>query len=183
MILESDSPEIIEGGNIFCIDDMPTLAELTNSLVNTNGIEWFDSETSMNPLAIETELVDGTTYYASVVNSDGCSSFIRLAVDVILEDCILELLIPDGFSPNGDSINDTFHIVNLDILYPNFKLTIYNRNGNKLYEGNINSPRWDGTTTTNRLGGGIVPTGVYFYILDFNDGIKASKQGRVYLSR
>ena len=84
-----------------------------------------------------------------------------------------------------DGINDTFEIVNLPIVYPNFKLEIYNRYGNLLYVGNKNTPNWDGTTTEKslRMGGNLLPTGVYFYILYFNDGIRKDIQGRVYLSR
>jgi gliding motility-associated-like protein len=95
------------------------------------------------------------------------------------------LLIPDGFSPNSDTINDTFEIVDLPLLFPNFKLQIYNRYGNILYVGNINTPNWDGTTTAGGIttGGNVVPTGVYFFILEFNDGVKEPLQGRLYLSR
>jgi gliding motility-associated-like protein len=182
-LYESETPQINEEGGTFCVDEIPTLEDLTNRLINNNGTEWYDSETSTNPLPINTVLVNGVTYYASLKNENGCTSFIRLAVTIILDDCIEELIIPDGFSPNGDSVNDTFRIVNLEELYPNFKLTIYNRYGNKLYEGNINTPRWDGTTTSSSIGNGIVPNGVYFYILEFNDGIRDAKQGRIYLNR
>ncbi|BAO76679.1 gliding motility-associated C-terminal domain-containing protein [Winogradskyella sp. PG-2] len=181
-IFESTEPQIIADGNTFCIDDTPTLNDLTNNLIDTTGIQWFDSVNSSTPLPIDTDLVDGETYYASLINSNGCISEIRLEVTVSIEDCNDELIIPDGFSPNGDSINDTFHIVNLDTLFPNFKLTIFNRNGNKLYEGNINSPEWDGTSV-NRFGNSKLPVGIYFYILEFKDGVKDPKQGRVYLSR
>ncbi|WP_216746053.1 gliding motility-associated C-terminal domain-containing protein, partial [Paucihalobacter ruber] len=182
-IFESTLPELNMEGSTFCTDETPTIEDLTNRLIDSNGVEWFESEIATNPLPSSTLLVNGVTYYGSIKNQNGCRSLRRLAVTVVLDDCIEELIIPDGFSPNGDSINDTFHIVNLDILYPNFKLTIYNRYGNKLYEGNINTPRWDGTTSNSRIGGGIVPVGVYFYILEFNDGIRDAKQGRVYLSR
>ena len=95
------------------------------------------------------------------------------------------IVIPDGFSPNNDTINDTFEIKNLPIAYPNFKLEIFNRYGNLLYTGNKNTPNWDGTTSEKslRVGSNLLPTGVYFYILYFNDGIRKPLQGRVYLSR
>ena len=94
-------------------------------------------------------------------------------------------MIPDGFSPNGDNVNDAFEIKNLAERYPKFKLEIYNRYGNVLYKGNINTPNWDGTTSEGgiKLGSDTVPVGVYFYILEYNDGILDDKQGRLYLSR
>ncbi|RYZ16633.1 MAG: gliding motility-associated C-terminal domain-containing protein, partial [Sphingobacteriales bacterium] len=61
----------------------------------------------------------------------------------------------------------------------------YNRYGNILYKGNSNTPNWNGTSTQGgvKLGDGTVPVGVYFYILEFNDGVRKPQQGRVYLSR
>jgi len=125
-------------------------------------------------------LQDGQTYYAAIQSRNGCESTVRLEVTISLIKCIGDLLIPDGFSPNGDSINDVFDILYLDDLYPNFKLSIYNRYGNILYKGDINSPKWDGTE---RNKDSALPVGVYFYILEFNDGEREPLQGRVYLSR
>lgn len=182
-VFETISPELINDGNFFCEDDNPTIQDLSNNITSSGTIEWYTEPNGGIPLENNTLLTNGTTYYASVTTDNGCISLERLLVVVTIDNCEEELIIPDGFSPNGDTINDTFLIRNLEELYPNFKLSIYNRNGNKLYQGDINTPRWDGTTTTNRIGGGIVPVGVYFYILEFNDGIREAIQGRVYLSR
>ena len=94
-------------------------------------------------------------------------------------------MIPDGFSPNDDGINDFFVIRNLPELYPNYKIEIYNRYGNILYKGDRNTQNWDGTSSQGgvKIGGNVVPTGVYFFILEFNDGTRNPIQGRLYLSR
>ena len=77
---------------------------------------------------------------------------------------------PNLFSPNGDNRSDVFKISGIED-YPNFKLSIYNRQGNEVYNynnnGNTNPVWWDGTHK-----GQPAPTGVYYYILDFNDGVK-----------
>ena len=182
-INERSSPELIEEGNVFCIEEEATLADLSNSILGDGTVEWYDSFEGGTPLDESEVLLHNNFYYATLINEFGCRSNMRLEVQVVLESCVLELIIPDGFSPNGDTINDAFIITNLPELYPNFKLTIFNRNGNKLYEGDINSNPWDGTTTTNSVGNGIVPVGVYFYVLEFNNGTTGPKQGRVYLSR
>jgi gliding motility-associated-like protein len=129
-------------------------------------------------------LVDVTTYFAAVVSDAGCESTTRLPVTVDLTKCD-DILIPDGFSPNGDNVNDEFVIKDIEIDYPRFTIEIYNRYGSILYKGNINTPNWNGTTTVGgmKFGNNVVPVGVYFYILEFNDGIKEPKQGRLYLSR
>jgi hypothetical protein len=128
-ILESITPELIENGNQFCLGDDATVNSLTDNISTSGEIEWYTTPFDGTPINPDEALVDGNTYYASTTSSDGCPSTIRLEVTVSIEACEEDLLIPDGFSPNGDSINDTFHINNLAELYPNFKLTIYNRYG------------------------------------------------------
>ncbi|MHB0756193.1 T9SS type B sorting domain-containing protein [Polaribacter sp. M15] len=77
---------------------------------------------------------------------------------------------PNLFSPNDDGRSDVFKISGIED-YPNFKLNIYNRQGNEVYNysnnGNLNPVWWNGTHK-----GQPAPTGVYYYILDFNDGVK-----------
>jgi len=186
IILESILPELIDDGNSFCLDDEPTIAALSSNIINanSNGVDWYDAETNGTMFSSDEPLEDGVTYYASVISEEGCESAVRLAVTVSVISCIEDIIIPDGFSPNGDGINETFDIKNLDVLYPNFKLTIYNRYGNILYEGNINTPQWNGISNSGRsIGNDELPVGVYFFILEFKDGIRKELQGRVYLNR
>jgi gliding motility-associated-like protein len=183
-VLDSITPSLIDEGNVFCIQDEPTIADLTNNIVGSNPITWYDAPTNGTPYSETTPLINNTTYYASALSANNCESSTRLEVTVVLEDCFEEIVIPDGFSPNGDGINDDFDIVNLRDLYPLFTLEIYNRYGNLLYKGNTNTPNWDGVSNKGiTLGNSVVPTGVYFYILNFNDGNRNPIQGRVYLSR
>ncbi len=186
IILESIDPLLISEGNTFCSEDNATIDSLSNNITNINIISnfWYDSQIDGNLYLPEIMLEDGATYYASVISNDGCESINRLAVTVSISSCFEDIIIPDGFSPNGDGINETFVIKNLDVLYPNFKLTIFNRYGNMLYEGNINSPQWNGISSNGRsLGNNELPPGVYFFILEFKDGIRKELQGRVYLNR
>ena len=173
------TPQLITNGSEFCLEDEPTISDLTNNILDYTSVVWYDQPEDGTPYADSDLLEDGKVYYAAIVTQYNCESITRLEVTVSLISCIRELLIPDGFSPNGDDVNDVFDILNLNELYPNFKLSIYNRYGNILYEGNINSPKWDGTGK----GSTLLPVGVYFYILEFNDGEREPLQGRVYLSR
>ncbi|TXD46292.1 tandem-95 repeat protein, partial [Polaribacter sp. IC073] len=97
-------------------------------------------------------------------------------------------LIPDGFSPNGDGTNDTFVIPALS-KYPNFKLEIFNRWGNQVYDysnkGKTSPDWWDGYST-GRLTlnkSKPVPVGTYYYIIYFNDGTRKPITGWIYLNR
>ncbi|NNT72514.1 T9SS type B sorting domain-containing protein [Flavobacterium sp. IMCC34852] len=178
------TPQIIQDGNLFCEDDNPTIENLSGNLVGFPTVIWYNAPTGGTAYSTTDLLVHGTTYYAALTAASGCEGSVRLEVIVDLTVCD-DILIPDGYSPNNDGINDTFEIENLATLYPNFKLEIYNRYGNLIYTGNRNVPNWDGTTSVGglNLGDNLLPTGVYFYILNFNDGVRKAVQGRVYLNR
>jgi gliding motility-associated-like protein len=133
---------------------------------------------------ISTIIASNTTYYAALIDPNtGCESSVRLAVNPDLTSCD-DTLIPDGFSPNNDGVNDTFDVDNLGFLYPNFELKIYNRNGILVYQGVDSTPRFNGFSNQPALwSDGELPVGVYFYILSFNDGSTRPRQGRIYISR
>jgi len=84
-------------------------------------------------------------------------------------DCNFDVVVPDGFSPNGDNVNDVLVITNID-KFPNNVFTVFNRWGNIVYEkeGYLNT--WDGTSQAKlKIGSEDLPTGTYFYILDLRD--------------
>jgi gliding motility-associated-like protein len=176
------TPVLITDGNVFCGLAIPTIANLSANIVGTPTVIWYDAPTGGTAYSDTDVLVDGTIYYATLVAASGCEGAVRLEVTVTI---CTDVIIPDGFSPNNDGINDTFEIPNLAILYPNFKLEVYNRYGSLIYTGNRNKENWGGTTTESglNLGDKLLPTGVYFYILNFNDGTRKAIQGRVYLNR
>jgi gliding motility-associated-like protein/uncharacterized repeat protein (TIGR01451 family) len=90
--------------------------------------------------------------------------------------------IPEGFSPNGDFINDVFVIRGIEN-YPENTFVIFNRWGNKVFEKKHYLNTWDGRATTGLiLGGDDLPIGTYFYILDLGDGTDVYK-GTIYLNR
>jgi gliding motility-associated-like protein len=155
---------------------------ITEIVAISQGNGTFTLPTSTFPIA------DNYTFTITGISSlsSGCNNLnVNVSASVDLTICDEDLLIPDGFSPNGDNINDNFEILHLSELYPKFKLEIYNRYGNILYKGNINTPNWNGTSSEGgiKMGNGVVPVGVYFYILEFNDGTRKPTQGRLYLSR
>jgi gliding motility-associated-like protein/uncharacterized repeat protein (TIGR01451 family) len=93
-----------------------------------------------------------------------------------------DFFIPEGFSPNGDHINDLFVIRGIQY-YPDNRFTIFNRWGNKVFETIQYKNKWDGKSTMGlRIGGDDLPTGTYFYLLDLGDG-SAIIKGTIYLNR
>ncbi|WP_170139358.1 gliding motility-associated C-terminal domain-containing protein [Larkinella arboricola] len=79
-----------------------------------------------------------------------------------------EVVIPEGFSPNGDGKNDQFVIRNVGQLKA--ELTIFDRNGTVVYESKDYQNDWDG-----RDRGKFLPTGTYFYSIRLSDGRKFTR--------
>ena len=62
-------------------------------------------------------------------------------------------------------------------------MKIRNRFGDLVFQGNANTPDWDGFSSEGSFGSGVLPVGAYFYYLDYNDGSTEPVRGTVYLSR
>ncbi|APG61138.1 gliding motility-associated C-terminal domain-containing protein [Christiangramia salexigens] len=180
---DAATPTIDNTNQTFCKYDDATIADLTAALNENSNITWFETENGNDSYSTSTPLQNGVTYYASLYDPEtDCDSSNRLAVSVTIEDC--PLLFPEGISPNGDGLNDTFDIKNIEREYPNYNITIHNRWGDVVYKGNANSPKWNGfTNQSGSFGDDVSTTGVYFYILDFNDGSTPPRRGKIYLSR
>ena len=105
-------------------------------------------------------------------------------VDYIDPDvCVTGLFIPEGYSPNGDGINDFFVIQGLEN-YPNNHIKIINRWGNTVYETDGYNNDWDGKNTKGvSVGNDDLPEGTYFYILHLGDDANKKKKGYIYLKR
>ncbi len=185
---DAPTPTLINPNLELCINDNPTIMELTLNISeynsNTDNVIWYDVATGGSSLSSSSLLSYGVTYYAALYDASiGCESSVRLAVTPDVTSCG-KIALPDGFSPNGDGVNDTYDYNNLDILYPNFEIEIFNRYGNIVYKGRASNPRFDGTSNQARtVVKGDLPVGVYFYIFKFNDGETKPEQGRLYLSR
>jgi len=109
-----------------------------------------------------------------------CSVDMSMEPELLVEQC--QIIVYDGFSPNDDGINETFVIEGL-INYPNHKVLIFNRWGNKVYEASPYLSDWDGTNMFGvTVGGKDLPVGTYFYIIEPGNGEKAIK-GYIYLNR
>ncbi|MBQ6276784.1 MAG: gliding motility-associated C-terminal domain-containing protein [Bacteroidales bacterium] len=102
------------------------------------------------------------TYHLIVTDASGCSySLKNIRIPENLNECIH---VPNVFTPNDDGINDTWEITHID-MYPDAKIFVYNRWGQKMYEGNGTSEYWNG-----EYRGKKVPAGTYFYVVELGEG-------------
>jgi gliding motility-associated-like protein len=92
------------------------------------------------------------------VDLDGIGDVCDPVNDILID-------ISNGFSPNGDTINDVWFIDNI-WLYPNATIKVFNRWGNKVFTTTGYNNDWNGESTEG--GSGKLPTGSYYYIVTLN---------------
>lgn len=118
-------------------------------------------------------------------------SIVRDSSSVIVRVESCELVVPTGFSPNGDGIQDYWRIQCIEN-YPDARVEVFNRWGNRVYErdnfGNSDihgttDAWWDGSSSNKAtFGSGKLPAGTYYYILDLRDG-SSPLSGFIFLNR
>ena len=93
-------------------------------------------------------------------NSTGCAD---TSVKIIkVKSDKLSIIVPNVFSPNGDSFNDLFKVKHNAV--KTFNAQIFNRWGKSLYLWNDVENGWDGT-----LNGEKITDGTYFYLITGTD--------------
>jgi gliding motility-associated-like protein len=99
-----------------------------------------------------------TWFTVTVTAQNGC-----IATDSVLITVLPDVVIPTGFTPNGDGWNDTW-VIDLVDLFPNIEVEVYNRWGELLFRSVGYKQPWDG-----KYKGGFVPVGTYYYVINLND--------------
>jgi gliding motility-associated-like protein len=131
--------------------------------------EFLDNSGITNPLASPDE---STTFYVTVVDDNGCTNFDSVYVEVLPG-----IDFPDGISPNGDGINDTWIIDNID-LFDDATVEVYNRWGQILFQSAPGYPvPWDG-----RFKGKDLPVGTYYYVI-YSDNFEDPFTGPITIIR
>lgn len=112
------------------------------------------------------------SYVYEICNDYGCDQA-TVTIHVLCD----EVVVYNGFSPNGDNLNDTFTIRGLNG-HPNNRVCVYNRWGNLVYQGDDYQNDWKGDWNGNFL-----PAGSYFYVIDLNDTNGTQYSGLLYLAK
>ena len=115
------------------------------------------------------------TVWLYVENIHGCKDTASKQIEVL---DYFTFYAPNAFTPNGDGINDEFLGKGKSIATDGFKMTIYNRWGERVFESDDISKGWDGT---NKSGLKASPEGVYTWIAVMKDmfGMEHNYKGSV----
>jgi gliding motility-associated-like protein len=126
-------------------------------------------------------LTKGLNKFRWKVTNGKCVSEDLVAVSII------DIFIPEGFSPNNDGLNDTFIITGLDLPNQYAELKIVNGAGSEVFSTSksddvLSWKEWDGKNSS----GADLPEGTYYYLLKLtsigNDQV-FKKSGFIILKR
>ena len=73
---------------------------------------------------------------------------------------VVKLFVADGFSPNGDGVNDQLVIIHE--VSVKLDIEVFNRTGNSVYKSSDYQNDWDGKGMDSFSGGNDLPSGTYF---------------------
>lgn len=124
----------------------------------------------LNPVATPTNDI---IYTLTVTSNLGCGE----AKDDVFIRVYQKIIIPNAFSPNGDGINDTWHIAKLDT-YPDADVSVFNRYGQLVFHSHGYGTEWNGT-----YNGKPLPVGTYYYAIDLKIDIGKNPGGWVVILR
>lgn len=105
--------------------------------------------------------LDDITYRIDLTGAGGCTTSDNLNVKLVRKP-----IIPNAFSPNGDGINDVWHITYLSA-YPNCTVDVYNRYGQRVFTSTGYRTDWNGS-----YNGQPLTVGTYYYVIDLKNGAK-----------
>jgi gliding motility-associated-like protein len=184
--------------NVIVVDNTAPVVNLQNTaiLLDANGnatlsFEQVDNgsydnctiaSVELSPAAFDCSQVGNNTVTVTITDGNGNVSTGEVNVLVIASDaCGADSWngpdVPEAFTPNGNSINDTWVIAGLEG-YNTKQLSVYSRYGTLVYYSAEYQNDWDGTF----MGNGVaVPDATYYYILNLDGGKQMS--GYVYINR
>ncbi len=104
------------------------------------------------------EVTEPGTYSLRVEDDNGCQVSTTVEVRPYCE----ELTVPNMLSPNGDGVNDTWHISGLE--ERSSTVTVFDRNGRAVFQSRGYYTPWDASYK-----GRLVPVGAYYYLIIVGD--------------
>ncbi len=133
---------------------------LTNTSTGASSILWDYCNGISTNSVITIPLADtGSCCIKLVATNATCKDSVTKCVTIITDAVVV---IPNVFTPNGDTKNDLFKISSTGL--KSLNCVIYDRWGLKMYEWDGINGFWDGNSKT-----GTAPDGTYFYIINYTD--------------
>jgi gliding motility-associated-like protein len=131
--------------------------------VNWTPASLLDFPLVLNPIAT---LTTDTMFVIQITDGNSCVQRDTVEVTVNLN---YVFDVKDVITPNNDGMNDVWYIKNIES-YKDNEVTVFNRDGNIVYNKKEYTNDWEGTFNGQQL-----PDGAYFYIIKFDENEKVLK--------
>jgi gliding motility-associated-like protein len=118
--------------------------------------QWSNGSNTQNLLN-----VSAGNYGVTVTDANGCSSGANFDLQDGEGDC---LIVPTGFSPNGDNENDNWNIIGIEQFAKN-QVQVFNRWGQTVFESKGTAVNWNGSYNDKLL-----PIADYYFVVDLGNG-------------
>jgi len=151
---------------LVCLDSLITLSVVDPDIAYSYS--WNNGVVSGESFQANYEGTEG--YTLTAVSSDGCIRSDEVLITII--NCDTLLILPTGFSPNNDGVNDYLVFTGIP-LDQTMALVVFNEWGMTLFESNDYQNDWDGTNQvgTAFVKGKELPVGTYYYVLRYGNEV------------
>jgi gliding motility-associated-like protein len=166
-----ERPLVDAGPDKIIVANKSTMLEGT-IVGNVNSFIWSPTQfiNNVNLLKPIVNPPSDKKYYLTATNDCGITS------DSMFVKIYQGIFIPNTFTPNGDTNNDTWNIPALEA-FPLHELVVYNRYGQIMFSRKQSFNAWNG-----KFKGEALPTGAYTYVIDLKNGTPILK-GTILLVR
>ncbi|MEP5611219.1 MAG: FG-GAP-like repeat-containing protein [Cyclobacteriaceae bacterium] len=168
------SPAFDVSSDTVTLDEANSIVLAAENIVS--GIRWAPNSIVDDSTATSVTVFPSTsTTTVTLTGIDANNCQVATAVTIILDNVRPR----KTFSPNGDGLNDSWEILNTDVL-TGCEIFIFDSRGRNLLVRNspfVNNEVWDGTSS-----GTNVPEGLYYFVLKCDDS-NLSKSGSILLAR
>jgi len=163
----SSTLEVIPAAEVNMVDSLYYSPNQNKEVEGPEGFtnfSWVPASSVADPTARITSYLENESgwLHFTALSAQGC--IIKDSVFVV----VVDLTIPEGFSPNEDFNNDKFIIPELSDLKA--KVYFWNRWGDLVFQSDHYKNDWEGKCKTALcLGNEDVPEGTYYYLIDVYD--------------
>jgi gliding motility-associated-like protein len=171
LTVTADGEAVADGGEVLVVAGIPVqlLASGADSY-SWSPAEGLDNASIANPKAAP---LTETVYIVTGAKTGQCEN--DYTIQLKFDPSGNSFLPPNAFSPNGDGSNDVWVIDGVQN-YVECTLSIFNKQGSKVFEQKGYTNTWDGT-----FEGKDLPQGTYYYVLNCPD--KEPVTGNVLIAR
>lgn len=163
-------------GTICIIDETGSVTFETGGGVPPYNYLWSNGSTEPNLINVM-----AGEYFVEITDQNECVFEYSFYIPYETEEC--EIIVSQGFSPNGDGFND-FWVIDGLAAWPQNKVQVFNRWGTMVYEASPYNNDWDARPNRGRIfdSSGKLPAGTYYYIIIPKPGDEPIS-GWIYIAR